>query len=156
MFPLVVQRSTTFYSLDCTYIAQPLLLPWTVCCIQNFHCTVGNFQIRYVPVQCARIPYILTTSGLTTGCQFWGRQYWAYQLYILTTQISQSYNIEVPVWIASRLPTPIIRFFCAHYWFRQCFEVTKFVSKSACLIKCSFEVVRKILTNQIFDNLFKS
>ena len=40
-----------------------------------------------------RIPYILTTSGLTTGCQFWGRQSWVYQLYILTTPIYLNHMI---------------------------------------------------------------
>ena len=39
-----------------------------------------------------RIPYILTTSGLTTGRQFWGRQSWVYQLYKLTTLIYPNHN----------------------------------------------------------------
>ena len=78
-------------------------------------------------------------------------------IWIDDPNISQSYNIKVPVWITSRLPTPIIRYFCVHYWSGWCFEVTKFVSKSVCLIKCPFEVVRILQTRFFyFLNLFKS
>ena len=35
--------------------------------------------------QIVRIPYILTTSGLTTSRQCWGRHFWVNQVYKLTT-----------------------------------------------------------------------
>ena len=76
-------------------------------------------------------------------------------IHIDDPNISQSYNIEVPVWITSRLPTPIIHYFCAYYWcWLLIVDCNVLRSQNACLIKCPFEVVRKILTNQMFDNFF--
>ena len=43
------------------------------------HATMRE-SFSLVPLVPLRKPYILTTSGLTTGRQFWGRQSWVFQL----------------------------------------------------------------------------